>query len=319
MSEQSEIVRFLDHADRCIRRYIRAKENLIALLEEQGKTIIDQAITGQFDVRTGKPYPSYKGTNIQWLPAAPSQWEVLRFGKAIDLTVGFPFKSEGFSQSEEDVRLLRGVNVSSGGLRWEETVRWPASDVGALSDYRLEVGDIILGMDRPIIGSGVRVAVVGETDVPSLLLQRVARIRPDETRLDPEFAYLLLRGNSFLNYLAPIFTGISVPHLSPGQIRNFPIALPNVSEQRKISRYLQSSTRKIQAGVEAAQRQVALVREFRARLVADVVTGRTDVRDAASMLPDTGTGVEESGNGGPLAKSVRDLGEVGLAIAKSAA
>lgn len=317
--EQDAIARFLNHADRRIRRYISAKEKLIALLEEQRKTIIDQAISGQFDVRTGKPYPSYRDTNIQWLPAAPSQWEVLRFGKVIDLAVGFPFKSEGFSESEEDVRLLRGVNVAPGGLRWEETVRWPASEVDAFSHYRLEVGDIILGMDRPTIGAGVRVAVVGETDVPSLLLQRVARIRPDETRLDPEFAYLLLRGNSFLNYLAPIFTGISVPHLSPDQIRNFSIALPSVNEQRKISRYLRSSTRKTQAAVEAAQRQVALVRDFRARLVADVVTGKTDVREAAAMLPDTGTGVEASADDGPLAESVQDLDEVSVAIAKSAA
>ena len=53
--EQAAIVRFLDHADRRIRRHIRAQQQLIALLEEQKQAIIHQAVTGQIDVRTGKP------------------------------------------------------------------------------------------------------------------------------------------------------------------------------------------------------------------------------------------------------------------------
>ena len=62
--EQAAIVRFLDHADRRIRRYIRAKQKLIALLEEQKQAIIHQAVTGQIDVRTGKPYR----------PTSPPAW-----------------------------------------------------------------------------------------------------------------------------------------------------------------------------------------------------------------------------------------------------
>ena len=59
-AEQTAIVRFLDHADRRIRRYIRAKQKLIALLEEQKQAIIHQAVTGQIDIRTGRPCPAYK-------------------------------------------------------------------------------------------------------------------------------------------------------------------------------------------------------------------------------------------------------------------
>ena len=64
--EQAAIVRFLDHADRRIRRYIRAKQKLIALLEEQKQAIIHQAVTGQVDVRTGQPYPAYKPSGVEW-------------------------------------------------------------------------------------------------------------------------------------------------------------------------------------------------------------------------------------------------------------
>ena len=112
LPEQAAIVRFLDHADRRIRLYIRAKQKLITLLEEQKQAIIHQAVTGQIDVRTGQPYPVYKPSGVEWLGDVPAHWEVSRFGRFIDLTVGFPFKSEGFSQSVHDIRLLRGVNIA---------------------------------------------------------------------------------------------------------------------------------------------------------------------------------------------------------------
>ena len=286
LSEQTAIARFLDHADQRIRRCIRAKEKLIALLEEQKQVIIYHAVTGRIDVRTGKPYPTCKDSGVEWLGAVPSHWDVLRLGKAIDLTVGFPFKSEGFTQSEEDTRLLRGINVAPEQLRWDDVVRWPASDVAKYAEFRLSVGDIILGMDRPIIGGGVRVAMVSEPDVPSLLLQRVARIRPIEEKLTREFAMRLLSGISFSDYLAPIFTGISVPHLSPEQIRRFRVALPSLAEQEAIGNYLDSIADRTVRAVSRARTQISGMHEYRTRLIADVVTGKLDVREAAAALPE---------------------------------
>ncbi len=286
LDEQSAIVRFLDHADRRIQRCIRTKEELSALLEEQKQVIIHHAVTGRIDVRTGKPYPACKDSGVAWLGAIPAYWDVSRLGKVIDLTVGFPFKSEGFTQSEEDIRLLRGINVAPGQLRWDDVVRWPASDVSNYAEFQLSVGDIILGMDRPIVGGGVRVAIVSEPDMPSLLLQRVARIRPIEAKLTRGFAMRLLSGTSFSDYLAPIFTGISVPHLSPEQIRGFQVALPSLPEQRAIGDYLDSIADRTARAVSHTRSQISCMHEYRTRLIADVVTGKLDVREAAAALPE---------------------------------
>ena len=78
LPEQAAIVRFLDHADRRIRRYICAKQQLIALLEEQTQALIFEAATGRIDVRTGRPYPDYEDTDVKWLGAVPAHWEVMR-------------------------------------------------------------------------------------------------------------------------------------------------------------------------------------------------------------------------------------------------
>jgi type I restriction enzyme S subunit len=278
--EQAAIVRFLDHADRLIRRYIRAKQKLITLLEEQKQAIIHHAVTRGLD-----PDVRFKPSGVEWLGDVPEHWEVVRLGRLIQLTTGFPFKSEGFSQQESDIRLLRGINIAPGKVRWEEVVRWPDSQSTEFADYALRVGDVALGMDRPIISDGVRAAKIGASDVPSLLLQRVARIRA-HADLDIDFALYLISGKSFADYLAPIFTGISVPHISPEQIESFRIALPSPTEQLQIVDWLKSSTAIQRASIGAETRGVDLLREYRTRLIADVVTGKLDVREAAANLPD---------------------------------
>ncbi|MDD9996086.1 MAG: restriction endonuclease subunit S, partial [Dehalococcoidia bacterium] len=231
------------------------------------------------------PNVRLKHSGVEWLGDVPEHWKVLPLGRTISLATGFPFQSNGFSAALEDVRLLRGVNVSPGRLRWDDVARWPRAYHDAFRDYSMEVGDIVLGMDRPIVGDGIRVASVSEVDVPSLLLQRVARIRPREG-LRPAFAMFLLSGRSFANYIEPIFTGISVPHLSPEQIKSYRIALPSLQEQDEISDHVSLASRSIQLKMDLARRQIELIQEYRTRLVEDVVTGKLDVREAAVQLPD---------------------------------
>ena len=140
-------------------------------------------------------------------------------------------------------------------------------------------------MDRPIIRGGTRVAVISPPDVPSLLLQRVARIRVGEG-LHRDFAVALLSGKGFSDYLAPIFTGISVPHLSPEQIKGFRFALPSVVEQEAIREHVKSKSDAVQSAIDGAKKEIGLLHEYRARLIADVATGKLDVREAAAALPD---------------------------------
>ena len=86
--------------------------------------------------------------------------------------------------------------------------------------------------------------------------------------------------------MAPIFTGISVPHLSPEQIRAFTIALPNLDEQDRILGALEQETHATQQAADSAAHQIERIREFRTRLIADVVTGKLDVREAVAALPE---------------------------------
>ena len=110
LPEQTAIVRFLDHADRRIRRYIRAKQKLIALLEEQKQAIIHQAVTGQIDVRTGLPYPSYKDSGVEWLGDVPKHWEVAALGHRYSQCLGKMLDSKRITGSHL-LPYLRNTDV----------------------------------------------------------------------------------------------------------------------------------------------------------------------------------------------------------------
>ena len=71
--EQAAIVRFLDHANRKIDGFIRAKRKLIALLGEQKQAIIHRAVT-----RGLNPHTPLKPSGIPWLGDIPKHWEVRR-------------------------------------------------------------------------------------------------------------------------------------------------------------------------------------------------------------------------------------------------
>lgn len=284
--EQATIVRFLDTLDRRVNRLLRIKRRLIVLLNEQKQAIIHRAVTKGLN-----PEVPMKPSGIDWLGEIPTHWVTTRVGKHIELMTGFPFKSEEFSPNEADIRLLRGINIAPGAVRWNSVVYWASDDAPKYSAFQLRVDDIVIGMDRPIIGSGIRVAVIGEKDLPCLLLQRVARIRPAAS-ISEKFLTLLFSGKSFAEYLAPIFTGVSVPHISPEQIRSYSVALPSLNEQREIVDWLQVNLTRIDNTIIQAKNEIELIREYRTRLIADVVTGKLDVRDA--ILPDAFPHSEES-------------------------
>ena len=113
LDEQRLIVRFLDWHGAQTAKLIRAKKKLIALLNEQKQTITHRVITRGLD-----PNVKLKPSGVPWLGDIPSHYELQRFGRVAHITTGFAFKSEGFSATEEDVRLLRGVNIAPGEIRW---------------------------------------------------------------------------------------------------------------------------------------------------------------------------------------------------------
>jgi len=114
-----------------------------------------------------------------------SEWKVVSLGSVVSFQNGYAFKSEWFSSG--GVRLARNTNIGHGDLEWNDCAFLPENLAQEFSAFKLQAGDILLSLDRPIISTGLKVAVVKESDLPCLLLQRVAKLTPAPDSLDPDF------------------------------------------------------------------------------------------------------------------------------------
>ena len=154
-------------------------------------------------------------------------------GDHIDLLSGFAFKSKAYSEKQTDMRLMRGDNIIPGQVRWENAKHWPISDTAAYERYLLKANDLLIAMDRTWIKSGIKYVLLEPKDIPSLLVQRVARLRSKPTILS-SFLELLIGNKSFEKYVLDIQTGLGVPHISSQQIKDFVTAVPSLQEQHDI-------------------------------------------------------------------------------------
>ena len=271
-SEQIQIARFLDHETAKIDTLIAEQRRLIELLKEKRQAVISHAVTKGLD-----PSIPLKDSGVQGLGKVPAHWAITKLGHYARVQTGFPFSSALFSLDDTEIRLLRGVNVGVGSLKWEDTVYWSRSAVDQVSDYLMIEGQIVLGMDRPWISDGLRIARVLPADMPCLLLQRVAAITAREA-LSHDYLFQLLSSEIFRAYVEPDLTGVSVPHISPEQILGFLIPVPPVHEQNQIVEFLKDEFGAMEALLGQASLGVALLREHRAALISAAVTGKIDLR-----------------------------------------
>ena len=167
-----------------------------------------------------------------------------RLGDLAEITTGFPFKSELFNTSGNGYRLIRGMNVTRRALRWGENTRWWSNVTENLSLYSMVVGDIVLGMDGSLVGKNY--ARLRQSDLPSFLVQRVARIRATNPCLQ-NYLWHCIASKPFESYVESIKTGSAIPHISKAQIGDYPIAvLENEIDMIRVGDLLQRFDDKIE-------------------------------------------------------------------------
>ena len=274
LPEQAAIVRFLDHADRRIRRYIRGKEKLIALLEEQKQAIIHEAVTGRIDVRTGEPYPTYKDSGIEWLGRVPEHWHVSRLGALL--------RERGEMNDDGRVSEVLSVVRGRGVIPYAEKGNIGNKKSEDITRYKIvRPDDIVVNCMNVIIGSVGLSRYRGCLSPVYYVLTR--RSKSDH----PQYLNSYFQTRPLQESLVRIGKGILAHRMRiPMELLKCePFPHPPFEEQADIVSFLDDTTRSIGAAVAGSRHQIERVREYRTRLITDVVTGKVDVREAAAGLP----------------------------------
>ena len=262
-NEQQCVEVFLSRMDALTQRLMRAKLRMIELLDERKRAIIHQAVTHGLD-----PKASMKPTDLDWLPEVPEHWEKVHIGSSVRIVNGFPFDSELFDQTV-GIPLVRIRDIFSPSTE----VRYTGDEV---LEARIDDGDVLVGMD-----GNFNVAIW--RGGPALLNQRVCCIRPRSSISREYLAHLLAIPLKWLNDQT---FSTTVKHLSSYDIRRLRVFMPDIEEQAQIVRRINEQSKTLDAAIQRALQEIDLIREYRTRLISDVVTGKLDVRDVD--LPDVG-------------------------------
>ena len=286
LPEQTAIARFLDHATDRIERYIRAKEKLIALLEEQKQVLVHDAVTGRIDVRTGKPYPAYKPSGVEYVGEIPEKWKALSLQRLTLCRCDGPFGSglKSSHYTDEGTRVIRLQNIGHGEFDASDAVYISADHYATLGDHSVEAGDVLIaGLGDSSHPAG-RACVAPMGIAPAMVKADCFRFRLNLGVVEPQFLAFQLTAT------APLVSGL----LSTGATRQRVnlqsasarvVGIPSLHEQGRIVDHVITRSQHIRATQRAARKEISLLCEYRTRLIADVVTGKLDVREAAAELP----------------------------------
>ena len=270
LSEQAAIVRFLNHADRRIRRYIRAQQQLVMLLEEQKQAITHRAVTRGLD-----PNVRLKPSGVEWLGDVPEHWRLPRLGALL--------RERGETNGDGQVSEVLSVLRERGVIPYAEKGNIGNKKSEDITRYKVvRPDDIVVNCMNVIIGS------VGLSRYTGCLSPVYYVLTRRSERDYPRYLNAYFQTKPFQESLVRIGNGILAHRMRiPMELLKCePFPRPPFEEQAAIVSFLDRATADLDAATTSAQREISLLREYHTRFIADVVTGKLDVRAAAAGLPD---------------------------------
>ena len=265
--EQTAIVRFLDHAERRIRRFIRVKRQMIGLLKEQKQAIILQAVTHGID-----PCVPMKASGMEWIGNVPDHWEVRRVkqlakilrGKFTHRPRNDPDFYDGpypFIQTGEVARAAKVITA------YKQTL----NEKGLAVSKMFPRGTLVMTI-------AANIGDVAVLDFEACFPDSVVGFVPGKA-IDRDYLYYVFTCmKSELLREAPVNTQ---GNLNIDRVGARTIPVPPLTEQANIVRFIEEGTIEIDNTIAVMLKEAELIREYRIRLITDVVTGKLDVRGVA--------------------------------------
>lgn len=278
LEEQELIVRFLNWAGDRLDRTIRAKRKVIALLMEQQQAIAHRAVTRGID-----PNVKLKPSGFLSADSIPQHWEVRRLKSLVKESVAGPYGSS----------LTKSMYTSSGYRVYGQQQVIP--DNFAVGDYyiskkqfmemrayRIYAGDVLVS----VMGTVGKVAVVPEGVEDGIINPRLVRYRPNFAAVRARWLQVAMQDSDARAQLAEASKGTTMDGLNMQSLGKLWLLLPPLNEQDAILEHIAEKREPLTAAISHLESEIQLLREYRVRLVSDIVTGKLDVRDAATNLPD---------------------------------
>ncbi len=275
LPEQAAIVRYLDYVDQLIQRYLQAKEKLIPLLQEAKQVTIHRAITRGLD-----PDVLLKPSGVEWLGDVPAHWEVAAVKRYYTIQLGKMLQTRPNSPDDAKVPYLKAQHVQWFHVQTADAPKMWASKRD-IEQFGISAGDLLVCEG----GEGGRCGILKQNVDGYIIQNALHRVRSlGQNRND--FLQYIMSSVAAVGWFEAINNKATIAHFTKEKFGALKAPIPPLSEQAAIAEYLDKATADIDTAIESARRKIELMREYRTRLIADVVTGKLDAREVAANLPD---------------------------------
>jgi|688.fasta_scaffold184918_1 type I restriction enzyme S subunit len=220
----------------------------------------------------------------------PEGWKLVKLEDILSIKSGEAFKKKDYSLS--GIKLLQIANVSFGKVIWEQQNFLPEDFLYKYPDLVLNVNDVVMALNRPIINDNLKIALLNESDAPAILYQRVASFNLSVKDMRKYFFYYA-NSPSFIKLIYNNLQGTDQPYINTSTLPNLPIPLPPLNEQKRIVAKIEELSDRSQAAQKALEtipqlcdrfRQSVLAAAFRGDLTADWREKNPDVEPASVLL-----------------------------------
>ncbi len=266
--EQDQIVAYLRVQDTQIARFIKTKRDLVTLLTEQKLRIIDNAVT-----RGLNPSVTLKPSGIDWLGEVPEHWDVSRLKYCVSRIHAGGTPDTGvdgyWSDSCDGIPWLLIADVTKADRVVASKKRVTQAGLESKRLTVVPAGAVLYTMYASIGKAAI-------LEIDSAINQAILGLEPKSNLLAPEFLFFWLR--TLERHIKNLASTSTQANLNAAKIKALPIFLPSLEEQRLICGWIKNECRIFDDAINRAEEEIKLIREYRDRLIADVVTGQVDLR-----------------------------------------
>ena len=245
------------------------------MLEEEKQAVISQAVTRGLD-----PNVRLKPSGVEWLGDVPQHWEVTSVKRHYNIQLGKMLQGQPNSLTDVEVHYLKAQHVQWDYVRTDNLPTMWASQTD-IEQFGICEGDLLVCEG----GEGGRSGLLKEIPNGYIIQNALHRVRPTPRSYNNFLQYLMM-AISATRWFDAINSKATIAHFTKEKFGTLTIPLPPPVEQTAIVEHLDKAIADIDAAIARARRQIELLQEYRTKLVTDVVTGKLDVRGAASQLPD---------------------------------
>ncbi len=264
LSEQQQIVSFLDTKTSLIDSLIEKTLRKIELLKEKRTTLINELVTKGLN-----PNVKMKDSGVECIGKIPSHWDRLPLKNFGQVTLGKMLTSEdkgGYHLKP----YLRSKNIQIERVNTSDVKEMWFSDT-ELEKLRLEKGDLLFNE-----GGDVGRTCIWLNEIDECYIQNsVNRVR-FENDYERYYLHLSILYHS-VGYYDSLVNRVSIPHLTKEKLESVIFLRPPLNEQKQIVEYLDEQTQKIDKTISIEEKRIELLEEYRQSLISEVVTGKRKV------------------------------------------